>query len=676
MTKPVLYLAALLCAIPVTFMPHNVMAEDTLQAADVFVTASGYEQDVKDAPASVTVITKEELEKKSATSLTEALRGVQGLDIIGGETGSISIRGMESDKVLIMVDGRRQNGTGNTRKGGLSQGQGNNWIPPVEAIERIEIVRGPMSTLYGSEAIGGVINVITKKTGKTWTGTFSTSATLRDNDMGDTLGGDVYVSGPIIDNKLGLQLWGNLSDRQEDEVLEGTGRSKKENGTARLWYTPWENQEFMLGISRQSQLFRTSPGKVQAESGTVKETEFDRTQYDFAYNGKVFGGTLSVDAFREEYTTAFSSSTGQVDIANNNLEAKYNIAIGNHILLMGGAYKKYELDDDGYYTTIVPGGTNIKQTEAGMEEYSLFLEDEWWLLDNLSLTAGLRYDNNTEFGDHWSPRVYGVWNFLSDWTLKGGVAWGFKSPTLVQINPMFGMSQRGGSITRGNPDLDPETSVNYELGLLYDNSRLSGSVTAFYTDYKDKIVNTGTNGLLDAEGNVIIDPLTGVGLSTYYNITGAEVYGLEFALAYKFTDTLTAKANYTYNHSEITGKASNLPYEFHKYDGLNGQPLVAMPKHLANLTLEWLPLENLSTFATLQYRGKEYYPNFGQGGSLNYNEDTTLTTDIGATWEPSKGLKLSAVVYNLFNDMRDKDDATYTYADSGRRFWFKISKTF
>ena len=174
----------------------------------------------------------------------------------------------------------------------------------------------------------------------------------------------------------------------------------------------------------------------------------------------------------------------------------------------------------------------------------------------------------------------------------------------------------------------------------------------------------------------LIDPLTGVGLSTYYNITGAEVYGLEFALAYKFTDTLTAKANYTYNHSEITGKASNLPYEFHKYDGLNGQPLVAMPKHLANLTLEWLPLENLSTFATLQYRGKEYYPNFGQGGSLNYTEDTTLTTDIGATWEPSKGLKLSAVVYNLFNDMRDKDDATYTYADSGRRFWFKISKTF
>ena len=61
---------------------------------------------------------------------------------------------------------------------------------------------------------------------------------------------------------------------------------------------------------------------------------------------------------------------------------------------------------------------------------------------------------------------------------------------------------------------------------------------------------------------------------------------------------------------------------------------------------------------------------------MNYNEDTTLTTDIGATWEPSKGLKLSAVVYNLFNDMRDKDDATYTYADSGRRFWFKISKTF
>lgn len=124
------------------------------------------------------------------------------------------------------------------------------------------------------------------------------------------------------------------------------------------------------------------------------------------------------------------------------------------------------------------------------------------------------------------------------------------------------------------------------------------------------------------------------------------MWGIEFALGYKFTDTLSARFNYTWNNSEITGKASNLPYDFHKYDGLEGEPLVAMPEHLANLTVEWLPLESVSTFASLQYRGKEYYPNFGQGGELNKNEDTTLTTDIGFTWEMYKNLKLSGTVYN------------------------------
>ena len=154
------------------------------------------------------------------------------------------------------------------------------------------------------------------------------------------------------------------------------------------------------------------------------------------------------------------------------------------------------------------------------------------------------------------------------------------------------------------------------------------------------------------------------------------MWGIEFALGYKFTDTLSARFNYTWNNSEITGEASNLPYDFHKYDGLEGEPLVAMPEHLANLTVEWLPLESVSTFASLQYRGKEYYPNFGQGGELNKNEDTTLTTDIGFTWEMYKNLKLSGTVYNLFNDTRSNSDADYIYPDSGRRYWLKLAYTF
>ena len=80
------------------------------------------------------------------------------------------------------------------------------WMPPIEAIERIEVIRGPMSTLYGSEAMGGVINVITRKVGDKWTGAFSTSSTIRQGSGGDALAGDIYLTGPIIPGKLGVRI--------------------------------------------------------------------------------------------------------------------------------------------------------------------------------------------------------------------------------------------------------------------------------------------------------------------------------------------------------------------------------------------------------------------------------------------------------------------------------------
>lgn len=651
-----------------------VQAEDVVEANEVIVSATGYEQEVKDAPASVTVITRQELENKAVNSLSDALRDVEGVAIVGGDTGTISIRGMESDKVLILVDGRRQNTIGSTQKGGIDQGQNNRWMPPIEAIERIEVIRGPMSTLYGSEAMGGVINVITRKVGDKWAGAFSTSGTIREGSGGDALAGDIYVTGPIIPGKLGIQIWGEASARQEDPYIDGAARHKKLNGTTRLWFTPVEGHEFMLGITDQEQTFNASGGKTLAEGATSTETIYDRTQYDFSYAGNILAGRLKLDAYREEISSEGSQS-GRPEVTNTTVESTYNIPLGSHILLVGGQYKKGELDDLGYYSTITAPGTHVKKTATSMEEFSVFLEDEWWLLDNFSLTGGIRYDHNDYFGGHWSPRAYAVWNFMEDWTLKGGVAWGFKSPTIIQLDPSFGMPQKGKGITRGNPNLEPEKSVNYELGILYDDSRLSGGVTAFYTDYENKIVNTGSNGIVDENGDPVIDPDTGVGKSTYYNIAGAHVYGLEFSLGYKFTETLSARANYTYTHSKITDGAVNMPYEFHKYDGLVGAPLVAMPKHMANLTVNWLPMEKVSTFVTLQYRDKEFYPNFGQGGTLDKNEDTTLTTDLGVTWEAYDGLKLSAVIYNLFNDTRDTGDS-YSYAQDGRRLWLKAAYSF
>ncbi|XOT95648.1 TonB-dependent receptor plug domain-containing protein, partial [Alcaligenes pakistanensis] len=122
---------------------------DVEQLGAISVTASGFAQEVVSAPASITVIPREELEGKRFESLADALRLVPGVSVVGGDKGAISIRGMESEHVLVLIDGRRQDMRQITMKGGVSEALDMNWIPPLEAIERIEVVRGPMSTLYG-----------------------------------------------------------------------------------------------------------------------------------------------------------------------------------------------------------------------------------------------------------------------------------------------------------------------------------------------------------------------------------------------------------------------------------------------------------------------------------------------------------------------------------------------
>lgn len=143
--------AAATCASTAAFAQAR---ESTME--EVVVSASGFEQELKNAPASISVVTRQELETKNFRDLAEALQGVEGIDVMGGtgKTGGldISIRGMPSDYTLILIDGRRQNVAGDVTPNGFGAAL-TSFMPPISAIERIEVIRGPMSTLYGSDAI-------------------------------------------------------------------------------------------------------------------------------------------------------------------------------------------------------------------------------------------------------------------------------------------------------------------------------------------------------------------------------------------------------------------------------------------------------------------------------------------------------------------------------------------
>lgn len=155
--------AALAAAPLLALAPLAQAVADTLETADVVVTAAGYAQDTTEAPASVTVITNKELMTKPVADIGQAVGDVPGVDISQTKMGNtrISIRGFSPQYTLILVDGRKQN----TSDGMITNGfdAGGFFMPPVGAIERIEVLRGPASVTYGSDAVGGVVNIITKK---------------------------------------------------------------------------------------------------------------------------------------------------------------------------------------------------------------------------------------------------------------------------------------------------------------------------------------------------------------------------------------------------------------------------------------------------------------------------------------------------------------------------------
>ncbi|WP_369038280.1 TonB-dependent receptor domain-containing protein [Stenotrophomonas maltophilia] len=183
----------------------------------VVVTASGFEQKVVDAPASISVVSREELSKRPYTNLVDALRDVEGIDVgleASDKNGraTISMRGLPSEYTLVLIDGRRQSNVGQLYPNNFGGGQFA-YLPPLDAIERIEVVRGPMSTLYGSDAMGGVINIITRRNQDSWHGALTQGFTVQQDDQfGDARTTDLYLSGPLVKDRIGLAVRGSYYD--------------------------------------------------------------------------------------------------------------------------------------------------------------------------------------------------------------------------------------------------------------------------------------------------------------------------------------------------------------------------------------------------------------------------------------------------------------------------------
>ncbi len=186
----------------------------THQLSTIVVSAAGFEQDIKKAPATMTVITAEDLKNKRINSIADALSDIEGVDVspTAGKTGGLNIRmrGMESEYTLVLIDGSRQNSAGDITPNGFGESN-NSFIPPISAIERIEVIRGPMHLHYMALTPWVVlVNIITKKVSNEWTGAVNFKRNMYSLivlSFGNQYAVDAYVtSGPLIKDLVGLQI--------------------------------------------------------------------------------------------------------------------------------------------------------------------------------------------------------------------------------------------------------------------------------------------------------------------------------------------------------------------------------------------------------------------------------------------------------------------------------------
>ena len=696
---------ALTCALPAT-------AQQPIVLDEIVITAAGFEQSIKDAPASISVITAEELQKGNFTSLTDALKEVQGVVTTGtANEQDIYIRGLPGQYTLILVDGKRQS-TRDARTNG-NAGYEQSFIPPIAAIERIEIVRGPMSSLYGSDAMGGVINVITKPVADVWTGSVTTEVVVQGEDgFENSRQNSFYVSGPLIDNVLGLQVWGRKFDQDASAITGGPSGSDDYDLGARLSWRVDDQNDL---------LFEAGRTRITSENyGGLGYNDNDRDHWSLTHKGRYDTLDTEVSLSQEigERTSFSRTAAGgpfiqelrAPEVRNTVLDAKANRQfswLGQHNLTFGGQFLRIKITDQNPGAGL-PGPNPDERPPPPVgafkaNEWSLYAEDEWRLRDEFALTLGLRYTDHELYGGHITPRIYGVWNATPSLTVKGGVSTGYRTPEIRSIVPNYAYTSGGATcastsscaVILGNPDLRPEETLNFEVSTLYEGEGFTVGATAFHTKFDDKLVQ---RDLLDDNGDSVLwlegpQYWGGDGQLHYrriienVNIDKAIISGLELTGDWSINPTLTARASYTYTKSE------------QKSGTYAGFPLARTPEHMASLRFDWqTPVSGLDTWLSANYHGSEINSGLRIGGNgtpiaYQYDEDGNIvlnsrgepvvlarkyspytTVDIGANYQLTEMATLNAAVYNVLN--KEVYQGDFNTVQEGRRLWLGLTANF
>jgi vitamin B12 transporter len=575
-------------------------AEETVKVEEVVVTASRLEEPLAETTSDVIVIKKEDIEKTSAEFVMDTLRRVPDLNITQnggkGKTASLLLRGASSNQTLVMIDGVKVKSTttGDFDLAGLL----------VDDIERIEIVKGPQSTMYGSEAMAGVINIITKKgsgepkaAASLEVGAYSTykpaiTVSGAHGDFDYRMTASYYKTEGISSARLDPE-----KDSYRNFSVSGKfgfklGEIADVELNAKHYYDRNELDAFDMALNR-----------VADDLNYVQRTH--HTLYSAKgklYLLDVWEQALTLSSVRDlligrDPDTAWNNF--DIDTSMKTADWQHNLYLHDQYTLTLGFERRKE------------EGNNVGVFNNSIENKALYLNNKLkFFEDALVLNAGLRHDNHETAGSETTYRLGALYNFKSaGLKLRAGYATGFRAPTL---NELFFQDPWGSS---GNLDLKPEKSKSWEVGIEKDliDGRVSVSTTYFRQDYEDLI-------------QWVMSPLW---TWSPENVADSEIKGLETSVTVRPTDTITIMAGHTYLDTE---------------DETTGKRLTLRPYNKANLSAEYSGRE-FSVVADFLYVGDRY------AQSADIDLGSYGVVNLSGRYSLSENLTLHARVENLL----DKD---------------------
>lgn len=578
-------------------------ADTVVQTKDVIVTATKTEAEVQAVPQAVEVITKEDIQRTGANDVLTALSLANNLNLSrAGMTGNaVSLRGMSTNHTLILVDGKRYAGEDTDVTTNVYALQRLN----VSDIDRIEIVRGPSSSLYGSEAMGGVINVITKTPEKAGGTVGVVTGTRNTAEYFNVSTGKHGRWSAAVDGRFDKQRAMNRYDYSVSStgaVTDGYDRSmygmrRTFHGGAVYDFENANKNKLRFDIDYMNEDLRSDYADTKSASGKLY---YNKNKHEWYHNEqKGFSVEYTGKTNRNEYQfrtyynqlekhsnlvneRAFPSPMmenilgsiypkADMDYAKYNTwvtEAKNTMYIGDHHnLTFGGEYRRLEYEGTrlGGSTT----GLNKKISAKDVDSYAGYIEDLWQVNDKLLLIPSVRLEHNSQFGSEATPKIGATYNINNHWRFKANYGKGYKAPTLSELYMVMNRAMGVATVhVEGNPNLQPEKTYSYDFSIEADKGANFGKLTYF---------NNKVSNLIDTESTQSDNEYW----SKYINVGKAQINGVELEIGRHLNDRWTIKATHNYLDAvnKVTGTRLNnraqntttfqLIYDDHKKDGIS-----------------------------------------------------------------------------------------------------------